>query len=162
MLQILEAMRGGSTGVMLIEEPMVDLDDSTCSHKFDVFEDLGGGSDLGFREEPGSLLGYLRARQERVARSHFQSMLGLPLHLELTLHNCLIYQLDCKLNCHRSKASDLRDQLSKWMDKWIEQARQLKDLKKMKLELSEALLKKMKALRRQWRTPRACAILDNW
>ena len=59
--------------------------------------------------------------------------------MELTLHDCFIYQLDHELNCHRCKASDLWDQLSKWIDKWSKQARQLKKLKKEKLELSEAL-----------------------
>jgi len=68
-------------------------------------------------------------------------MPGLPLRMELTLHDCLIYQLERELNCHRSKVSDLWDQLSKWMDKWSEQARQLKELKKEKLELSEELKK---------------------
>jgi len=66
-------------------------------------------------------------------------MHGLPLRIELTLHDFLIHQLDRELNCHRSKASDLWDQLSKWMDKWSEQGRQLKELKKEKLELYEAL-----------------------
>ena len=33
------------------------------------------------------------------------------------------------------------------MDKWTEQARQLKELKKEKFELSEALLEKMEALK---------------
>ena len=46
---------------MLIEKPMVDLDNSASSHDFDDFEDLDGGSDLGPREEPGSLIDYLRA-----------------------------------------------------------------------------------------------------
>ena len=123
MLQILEAMRGGSTGVMLIEEPMVDFDDSRNSHDINDFEDLGEGSDLGLGEEPKSILDYLHARRERVARSRFRSLHGLPLHMELMLHDCLIYQLDCELNYHRSKVRDLRDQLSKWMDKWMEQAR---------------------------------------
>ena len=78
--------------------------------------------------------------------------------MKLTLHDCFTHQLDCEFNCHRFKTSDLRHQLSKWMDKWSEQARQLKELKK-KLELSEALkelreenlsqalLKKLKALK---------------
>ena len=38
--------------------------------------------------------------------------------------------------------------MSKWMDKWMEQARQQKELEKEKLELSEALLEKMKALKK--------------
>jgi len=46
---------------MLIEEPMVDLDDFISSHDFDDFEDLGGGSYLGLKEKLGSLLDYLRA-----------------------------------------------------------------------------------------------------
>ena len=75
-------------------------------------------------------------------------MPGLPLRIGLTLHDCLIYQLDRKLNCHRSKASVLRDELSKWMDKWTEQARQLKKLKKEKLELSVALLEKLEAMKK--------------
>jgi len=53
--------RGGSTGVMLIKEPMVDLDDSTSSHNFDDFEDLDGGSDLGVGEGSRSLLDYICA-----------------------------------------------------------------------------------------------------
>jgi len=85
---------------------------------FNNFEDLEEGPDLGL-EEPGSLLDYLRARRDRVARSCFRSMPGLPLSMELTLHDCLIHQLDRELNCHQSKASDLWDQLSKWMDKVV-------------------------------------------
>ena len=72
----------------------------------------------------------------------------LPLCMEMMTHDCLIYQLDHELNYHRSRASDLRDQLSKWMDEWTEQARQLNKLKKEKFELSEALLEKLEALKK--------------
>ena len=34
------------------------------------------------------------------------------------------------------------------MDKWTEQTRQLKELKKKKLKMSESLLEKMKALKK--------------
>ena len=73
-------------------------------------------------------------------------MPDLPLRRELKLHSCLIYQLDRELNYHMSEVRDLRYQPSKWMDKWSEQARELKQLKKEKLELSESLkeLKKEK------------------
>ena len=87
-------------------------------------------------------------------------MPDLPLRMELTLHDCLIYQLDRVLNCCQFKASDLQDQPSQWMDKWSEQTRQRKELKeklelfealkeprKEKLELPEALLEKLEALK---------------
>ena len=48
-------------GVMLIEEPMVVLDDSASSNDFDDFGDLDEGSDLGLGEELGSLLDYFCA-----------------------------------------------------------------------------------------------------
>ena len=73
--------RGGFAGIMLIEEPIMDLVDYASSHDFDDFEDLGGGSNLGLEREPGSLLDYLRAQYERLARSHFRSMPGLPLNM---------------------------------------------------------------------------------
>ena len=76
---------------MLIEELMVDFEDSASSHDFNDFEDLGGGSDLGLGEEAESLLDYLHARCEREARSFFQSMPVIPLRVELMLHDCLIY-----------------------------------------------------------------------
>jgi len=101
-------------GVMLIEEPMVDLDDSASSHDFDDFEHLDGGSNLGLREEPGSPLDCLCARRERVARRHFRPLPGLPLRMELTLHDYLIHQLGSELACHRSRQNDVKDQLSKW------------------------------------------------
>ena len=82
----------------------------------DSLEDLGEGPDLGLGEEPESLLNYLRAQRKRVARKHIQSMPGLPLCMEMMLHDCLIYQLDREPNCHRSRMSDLRDQLSKWTE----------------------------------------------
>jgi len=107
-------VRSRFTGIRLIEEPMMNLDDSN----FDDFEDSEEDPDLGLEEDPGSLLDYLHARHERVARIHFRLMLSLPLCMELMLHDCLIRRLDCKLNHHRSKVSDLWDQLSKWMDKW--------------------------------------------
>jgi len=77
------------------------------------FEDSEEGPDLGLGEESGALLDYLHARRDRVARSHLRSMPNLPLRMELTLHDCLIHQLNHELNCHRSKMSGLRDQLSK-------------------------------------------------
>jgi len=52
--------------VMLIEEPMLDRDDSASSNDFDDFADLSEGSHLGLREEPGSLQDYLCSRRGRV------------------------------------------------------------------------------------------------
>ena len=101
-------MRSRSTGIMLIEEPVENSNDSD----FNDLEDSNEGRDLGLGEEPRSLLNYLCTQCWRVARSYFRLMLGLPLHMELTLHDCLI-SVGHGLNCHRSKASDLRDQLSK-------------------------------------------------
>jgi len=67
---------------MLIGEPVVNLDDSASSSDFDDFEDFGEGFDLGLGEEPGSLLDYLRARCERVARSsmHLFDARGVSSH----------------------------------------------------------------------------------
>ena len=55
-------VRSRSTGIRLIEEPMVNSKDSD-------FKDSEEGPDLGLREEPGSLLDYLRVECKRVARS---------------------------------------------------------------------------------------------
>jgi len=65
--------------------------------------------DLGLRENPESLLFYLRARRERVARGRCRSMPGLSLRMELRLHDLLIFQLDRELTCHQSRVSDLED-----------------------------------------------------
>ena len=120
--------------IRLIEEPVVHLNDSD----FDDFKDSEEGLDLGL--EAGSLLNYLCARRDRVPRSRFQSMLGLPLCMQLMMHDCLIHQLDRELNYHRSKGINLWDQLSNLMDKWSKQGQQLKELKKEKLKLSEATI----------------------
>ena len=52
-----------------------------------------GVSNLGLREDLGSLLMCLRPRQERVARGGHCSMPRLPLRMELGLHDLLIFQL---------------------------------------------------------------------
>ena len=83
----------------------------------DSLSDFGdedeGVSDLGLREDPGSLLFNLHALRERVARGHCLSMPGLPLRVELRLHGLLIFQLDRELTCHESRVSDREDRLSK-------------------------------------------------
>ena len=50
-------VRRGSTGIRLIEEHVVNSNDSN----FDNFKDSKEGLDLGLGEEPGSLLDYLHA-----------------------------------------------------------------------------------------------------
>jgi len=42
--------RNGFVGIMLIEEPVVDLDDSVSSNDFHDCEALGEGFDLGLRK----------------------------------------------------------------------------------------------------------------
>jgi len=74
---------------------------------FDDFEDSEEGPDLGLWEKPGALHDYLYAQCNRVMRSHFRSFFGLPIQMELILHDCLIHQLKCELNCHHFKVSDL-------------------------------------------------------
>ena len=54
-------------GIMLIEEPVENSDDS----EFGDFEDSDESLDIGLEEEPGSLLDYLRARRDRLGRSNF-------------------------------------------------------------------------------------------
>ena len=110
--------RSRSPGIRFVEKPVVISDYSD----FDDFEDSEEGPDLGLKEEPRALLNHLRARCDRVARSRLRSMPSLPLRMKLMLHAEL----------PSAKSSNLRDQLSKWMDKWSEQARQLKE----KFELS--------------------------
>ena len=85
---------------MLIEEPLVDLEDSASWHDFDDFEDSREESPLGLREKTDSLVDYLRTQHESVARHHFRSMSGLPPGMELMLYDCLIHQLGRELNCH--------------------------------------------------------------
>ena len=79
-------MRRRSTGIRLIKQHV----ENPNHLEFDEFEDSEEGPDLGLGDKPGSLLDYLRAQHKRVARSRFQSMPGLPLRRELTLHDFLI------------------------------------------------------------------------
>jgi len=79
-----------STVTRLLEESVEDPDDED-------FRGLDADPNLGFREEPGSLLSYLRARCNRVTKSRLRSMPGLPLHLEISIHNSLIFQLEREL-----------------------------------------------------------------
>ena len=75
-------------------------------------------------------------------------MLGLPLRMELTLQDCLIYQLGRELNYHRSRQNDLKDQLSKWVEKSTEQARRVKEPVNEKRELTETFQDKLKELKK--------------
>ena len=71
-----------------------------------------GVSNLGLREDLGSLLMCLRPRQERVARGGHRSMPMLPLRMELGLHDLLTFQLDQELTSHQCRAGELKNQLS--------------------------------------------------
>jgi len=100
----------GSSAVALIEGPVESLDGSDSDDSLSDFRDQDkGGSDLGLKEDPGSLLSYLRARRERVVKGLFRSMLKLPLHMQLRMHDLLIYQLDRDLTCHQFRVSDLEN-----------------------------------------------------
>jgi len=61
------------------------------------------------------------------------------------VHNSLIFQLERELTRHRSEVRD-HDTTSKWIDRWSEKRQKLKELKKEKLDLSMDLreLKKIK------------------
>ena len=58
------------------------------------FRGLDADPNLGLGEELRSLLNYLRTQCDRVMKSRLRSMPGLPLHLELSIHNSLIFQLE--------------------------------------------------------------------
>jgi len=78
------SLGGGSSAVALIKGPVENLD---CSDSNGSLSDFGnedeGVSDLGLREDPRSLLFYLRARREKVVRGRCHSMPGLPLCMGL-------------------------------------------------------------------------------
>jgi len=61
------------------------------------FRGMDVDPNLGLGEESGSLLDYLRARRGRVMKRHLCSHPGLPLHMEMSIHNSLIFQLDREL-----------------------------------------------------------------
>ena len=111
---------------MLIKGPVENLDDSDSDESLSDFVDKDEEvSNLRLRETPRSLLFYLRAWRERLARGHYRSMPGLSLLMELRLHNLLIFQLGHELICHQSRVNDLEDQLYKrsggrgsWPSRW--------------------------------------------
>jgi len=96
-------------GIRLLEEPEESPDDED-------FEGLDANPNLGLGEEPGSLLNYLRVRQDLVMKSCLHSMPGLPLYKEISIHNSLIFQLERELTCHQSEGNELMDIASKWID----------------------------------------------
>ena len=87
---------------------MEGLDDSDPDDFLDnLGEEHEGVSDLGLREDPRYLLRFLHAQRGRVVRSGLRSMPGLPLRMELGLHDLLIFQLDRELTSHQCRVHDL-------------------------------------------------------
>ena len=82
-------------------------------------------------------------------------MPGLPLRVELMLHNLLIFQLDREFTCHQFRVSDLEDRLSKRIRRSGELVRQVEELfeavkrlQKEKLKLIEGLLARLEKLKK--------------
>ena len=144
--------------------------DGSSSNSDDSLNDFGdqyGVSDLGLREDPGSLLSFLRARRETVAKGRFRSIPGLSLHMELKLHDLMIFQLDRELTCHQLRVSNLEDRLSKRIRRSGELVRQVEELfeavkrlQKEKLELTEGLLVRLEELKKVKEDVSLCEAVD--
>ena len=107
--------------------PVKSLDSFDSYDSLSDFKDEDEGvTNIGLREDPWFLLFYLHARRERVARGQFRSIFGLPLRMELMLHDLLIFQLDSELTCHQCRVRDLENRLSKRIRRSGELTQQVK------------------------------------
>ena len=149
-----EGVKNLESCTRLLEEPVDNSNDED-------FRGFDAGPNLGLRAEPGSLLNNLRGRRVRVMKCHHRSMLGLLICMEMLIYNNLISQLDRELIRHQSEVSELMDSASKWIHRWPQKKEQLKELRqencdlfkdlrelnKLKLQLTEYLLERLEQLK---------------
>ena len=111
-------------------------------------EDGDKGVELDLDDEPGALLDFLNARRRRVAKSLFQTLLGLPCRIELTVLNFLTLQLDRKLISHNVMVGDLEERVC---EVFLKSSNMLEEMKKMrndKLDLEVRLLGQLEELKK--------------